>query len=99
MPSENTPNGRVRLEEEKSRSAVTSMSVCKVLPVACLKRLMRSSAVATVSQQAVETSDNTTTKEERRQSMKTLKRGEWDKKGQSLKAKEKKMVDGCFLVF
>ena len=85
MPLEKAPNGRVRPEEEKSRSAVTSMSVCKVLPVACLKRLMRSSAVATVSQEAVETSDNTTTKEERRQSMRTLKRrdGNGTKKGQS----------------
>ena len=76
MSPEEAPNGRVRVEEEKSRSAVTSMSVCKVLPVACLKRPMRSSAVATVSQKTVETSDNTTTKEERRQSMRTLKRRE-----------------------
>ena len=47
VPLEKAPNGRVRLEEEKSRSAVTSMSVCKVLPLALLKRLMRSSAVVT----------------------------------------------------
>ena len=90
LPPE-TPNGRVRLEEEKSRSAVTSMSVCKVLPLASLKRLMRSSAVVTVSQETVETSDNTTTKEERRQSMRTLKRREGNgtrRRGTQSKGKE-----------
>ena len=52
LPPEEAPNGRVRLEEEKSRSAVTSMFVSKVLPVASLKRLTRSSAVLTETESA-----------------------------------------------
>ena len=45
------PNGRV-IAEEKSRSAVTSMSASNVFPVAPLKRLMSSAALPTETESA-----------------------------------------------
>ena len=76
------------------------MSVCNVLPAALLNRPMRSSALVTVSQEAVEMSDNTTMKQERKQSMRMLEEKRWEvrrRRGQALRAMEKK-VDGWFEV-
>ena len=100
VPLEKTPNGKVRLEPEKSRSSRSSMTVCNVLPAALLNKPMRSSGLATVSQETVEMSESTTMKQERKQSMRVLeRRGEkWDKKGGRHSKQWKRKVDGWFEV-
>ena len=58
---------------------------------------MRSSALVTVSQEAVEMSDNTTMKQERKQSMRVLEEKRWEvgqKRGRHSKQWKRRLMGG-----